>query len=155
MEYKINLSIFIGNMKLRTKKGVKSMSLRTEKYLNVISLTMVILMMLLIVSVSPIISFAASETITNGTITVTVDTTFPQPLQYQLNSSGAILYGGDVNQAHNIYVNGTAYSTSVTTYTKYADYALYTVSVPGFNISIDYRFELSGNALGAPSMGAI
>jgi autotransporter-associated beta strand protein len=86
-------------------------------------------------------------TLTNGIIAVTLDTAFPQPVQYQLVTNGGILYGGDLTAPHNILINGTNQSATVTSFTNYGSYALYTVAVPGAALDIFYRFELSSNVL--------
>ncbi|MFC5407059.1 S-layer homology domain-containing protein [Cohnella soli] len=90
---------------------------------------------------------SSSYEISNGSLSVLLDKKFPQPLQYKLNESGAVLYGASTEDSPAININGMDYMASVTDLTYGSDYMNYTVSVPDFNVQIGYRFTLEGQAL--------
>jgi small nuclear ribonucleoprotein (snRNP)-like protein len=90
---------------------------------------------------------ARMQDITNGTITVSLDKDFPQPLSYKLNASGAMLYGADGFSSPRININGTDYVGAVTGFSSTPDSADYVVSIPDFQVDLAYRFTLEGNAL--------
>ena len=83
----------------------------------------------------------------NDDVSVTLDPSFPQALQFGLKTSGAILLAGDPAASHAVVVNGTSYPASVTSFSQSGNQALYTLNVPGFNINIFYQFAVDGAVL--------
>ncbi|GMQ59082.1 hypothetical protein AN1V17_34790 [Vallitalea sediminicola] len=89
----------------------------------------------------------ATTDITNGMITVKLDKFFPQPLEYRINNTQAMLFGADAQEHPQININGTSYDIKVTSLVTNGESADYDVYIPGFDVSIHYNFTLEDNAL--------
>lgn len=90
---------------------------------------------------------AATTTITNGTVTATIDDQFPRAISYQLLSSGAVLQGDAASSTPTLQINGTTVSFALESFTKTADTANYVVDVVDPDVDIAVSLKVEGSTL--------
>ncbi|MFS0912256.1 discoidin domain-containing protein [Microbacterium sp. 179-I 3D2 NHS] len=90
---------------------------------------------------------AATTTITNGTVTATIDDQFPRALSYQLVSSGAVLQGDPVATAPVLQINGTTVTFALESFSKTADTASYVLDVVAPDVDIAVSLKVEGSTL--------
>ncbi|WP_406054618.1 endo-alpha-N-acetylgalactosaminidase family protein [Streptomyces sp. NBC_01077] len=81
--------------------------------------------------------------ISSGTLSVTVDTAFPQVRQYRL---GRGTLPGNTGATPRVSINGTAYTPKVTS-TVAADHVDYVLGFPAIGVTLNVRLSVSGSVL--------
>ncbi|MEU6931787.1 endo-alpha-N-acetylgalactosaminidase family protein [Streptomyces sp. NPDC046374] len=86
---------------------------------------------------------AATAAIRSGQLTATVDTAFPQVLQYRL---GRGTLPGNTGATPQVSVNGTAFTPTVTS-TITPDHVDYVLGFPSIDVTLNVRVSVSGSVL--------
>jgi endo-alpha-N-acetylgalactosaminidase len=84
-----------------------------------------------------------SASISSGTLMATVDTAFPQVLQYQY---GTGTLNGNTGATPQVLINGTAYTPTVTS-TSAATHVDYVLTFSSINVTINVTISVSGSVL--------
>lgn len=110
-------------------------------------------LLILCIAIAALISaeitvYAADNTISSQNLSVIVDDTYPNVIQYTYTPNGGVLYG-NITGEKTIKINGTAYSGSqlTITSTKYSDRIEYRISVNPINVVVDIKFQVMDNIL--------
>ncbi len=91
-------------------------------------------------------AYAATQTIASSVLQVNVDTAFPKVNQYTWLANGAVMYGSE-DTLNQVYINGTAYTPTVSFSTTGSDTVLYTLTFPSINIVVSVQMKVVNNTL--------
>lgn len=89
---------------------------------------------------------AATQSISSSVLSVDVDTAFPKVNQYTWLANGAVMYGSE-DALNQVYINGTAYTPTVSFAAPSSDTVLYTLTISSINVVLTVQMKVVKNTL--------